>query len=68
MSQIYGSNPAMSSNCGTLRAMGELLGYARVSTTEQELRLRTPALTAAGRSQVGFDTASGYAASDSFST
>lgn len=42
--------------------MGELFGYARVSTTEQQLRLRTPALTAAGRSQVGFDTASGYAA------
>jgi DNA invertase Pin-like site-specific DNA recombinase len=39
--------------------MGHLLGYARVSTTEQNAHLQTDALTSAGCVKVWTDTASG---------
>ena len=39
--------------------MGDLLGYARVSTLEQNARLQTDALQAAGCYKVFIDTASG---------
>jgi len=39
--------------------MGHLLGYARVSTTDQQPHLQVDALTAAGCSRVFTETASG---------
>jgi DNA invertase Pin-like site-specific DNA recombinase len=39
--------------------MGHLLGYARVSTTDQQLHLQVDALTAAGCYRVFTETASG---------
>lgn len=43
----------------TLRCMGELLGYARVSTTDQDASLQLDALHAAGCYRVWVDTMSG---------
>ncbi|MGL5829301.1 MAG: recombinase family protein [Angustibacter sp.] len=39
--------------------MGHLLGYARVSTPEQDIRLQQDALTAAGCARIWCETASG---------
>ena len=43
----------------TVNAMGHLLGYARVSTTDQDAALQIDALTAAGCYRVFVDTISG---------
>ena len=43
----------------TLKSMGHLLGYARVSTTDQDATLQVDALTAAGCYRVFVDTISG---------
>ncbi len=43
----------------TLKGMGHLLGYARVSTTDQDAALQVDALTAAGCYRVFVDTISG---------
>jgi DNA invertase Pin-like site-specific DNA recombinase len=42
-----------------LPRMGHLLGYARVSTTDQQPQLQVDALTAAGCYRVFTETASG---------
>jgi predicted site-specific integrase-resolvase len=43
----------------TVIGMGQLLGYARVSTTDQQPHLQVDALTAAGCYRVFTETASG---------
>lgn len=43
----------------TFRAMGQLLGYARASTSDQDVQLRPDALTKAGRYRIFTDAASG---------
>ena len=45
--------------CGTVRVMAHLLGYARVSTTEQNPDLQFDELTGAGCWRVWTDRASG---------
>ncbi|AHD24054.1 recombinase (plasmid) [Rhodococcus pyridinivorans SB3094] len=50
-------------SCGTLIAVNELLGYARVSTLEQNPDAQVDALSAAGRSRVWIDKASGASTS-----
>jgi DNA invertase Pin-like site-specific DNA recombinase len=52
-------SPALSRGCGTPPRMGHLLGYARVSTTDQHLHVQVDALTAAGCYRVFTETASG---------
>lgn len=46
-------------SCDTLDPVGELLGYARVSTTDQSADAQSEALSAAGCSRVWTETASG---------
>lgn len=46
-------------SCGTLRAVGELLGYARVSSADQNPQLQQDALSVAGCMRVWTDVASG---------
>ena len=52
-------NPALSQGSATLRRMGHLLGYARVSTTAQQPQLQVHALERAGCYRVFTETASG---------
>jgi DNA invertase Pin-like site-specific DNA recombinase len=59
VSEINVAQPALSEGCETVRGMGHLLGYARVSTTDQYPQLQVDALTAAGCYRVFTETASG---------
>ena len=59
MSEINVAQPALSQGSATLPHMGHLLGYARVSTTDQHPQLQVDALQAAGCYRVFTETASG---------
>ena len=59
VSEINVAEPALSQGSATLPQMGHLLGYARVSTTDQHPQLQVDALTAAGCYRVFTETASG---------
>jgi DNA invertase Pin-like site-specific DNA recombinase len=59
VSEINVAPPVMSHGSATLLGMGHLLGYARVSTTDQHPDLQVDALTQAGCYRVFTDTASG---------
>jgi hypothetical protein len=48
MSEINVAQPPVSEGSATLHRMGHLLGYARVSTTDQQAHLQVDAVTAAG--------------------
>ena len=52
-------NSDHSTSIDTFRAMGHLLGYARVSTGEQDAQLQLDALTKVGCYRIFTDTASG---------
>jgi DNA invertase Pin-like site-specific DNA recombinase len=53
------AQPPLSQGSATVIGMGHLLGYARVSTTDQQPHLQVDALTAAGCYRVFTETASG---------
>jgi DNA invertase Pin-like site-specific DNA recombinase len=59
VSEINVAQPPLSEGCETVSGMGHLLGYARVSTTDQQPQLQVDALTAAGCYRVFTETASG---------
>jgi len=59
VSEINVPEPPVSEGCETVSGMGHLLGYARVSTTDQQPQLQVDALTAAGCYRVFVETASG---------
>jgi len=59
VSTINVAQPALSQGSATVIGMGHLLGYARVSTTDQQPHLQVDALTAAGCYRVSTETASG---------
>ena len=59
MSEINVAQQPVSEGCETVSGMGHLLGYARVSTTDQQPQLQVDALTAAGCYRVFTETASG---------
>jgi DNA invertase Pin-like site-specific DNA recombinase len=59
VSEINVAQPPLSQGYATVTGMGHLLGYARVSTTDQHPQLQVDALTAAGCYRVFTETASG---------
>ena len=59
MSEIKVAQPALSQGSATVSGMGHLLGYARVSTTDQKPQLQVDALQRAGCYRVFTETASG---------
>jgi DNA invertase Pin-like site-specific DNA recombinase len=59
VSEINVAQPALSQGSTTLPHMGHLLGYARVSTTDQQPQLQVDALQRAGCYRVFTETASG---------
>jgi DNA invertase Pin-like site-specific DNA recombinase len=59
VSEINVAQPPLSQGSATLPRMGHLLGYARVSTTDQHPQLQVDALKAAGCYRVFTETASG---------
>jgi hypothetical protein len=61
VSAINVAQPAMSQGCATVIGMGHLLGYARVSTTDQQPHLQVDALDRAGCYRIFTETGSGAA-------
>jgi hypothetical protein len=59
VSEINVAQPALSQGSATVSGMGHLLGYARVSTTDQHPQLQVDALQRAGCYRVFTETASG---------
>jgi DNA invertase Pin-like site-specific DNA recombinase len=59
VSEINVAQPPVSDGCETVSGMGHLLGYARVSTTDQQPQLQVDALEKAGCYRVFTETASG---------
>jgi hypothetical protein len=59
VSEINVAQPALSQGSATVKAWGHLLGYARVSTTDQQPHLQVDALERAGCYPVFIETASG---------
>jgi predicted site-specific integrase-resolvase len=59
VSEINVAQSPLSEGYETVSGMGDLLGYARVSTTDQQSQLQVDALTAAGCYRVFTETASG---------
>ena len=59
MSEINVAQPTLSEGCGTVSGMGHLLGYARVSTSDQHPQLQVDALQRAGCYRVFTETATG---------
>jgi DNA invertase Pin-like site-specific DNA recombinase len=59
VSEINVAEPTLSQGSATVSGMGHLLGYARVSTTDQQPQLQVDALQRAGCYRVFTETASG---------
>jgi DNA invertase Pin-like site-specific DNA recombinase len=59
VSEIKVAQPPVSEGCETVSGMAHLLGYARVSTTDQQPQLQVDALEQAGCYRVFVETASG---------
>jgi DNA invertase Pin-like site-specific DNA recombinase len=59
VSEINVAQPPLSQGSATVIGMGQLLGYARVSTTDQQPHLQVDALEHAGCYRVFTETASG---------
>jgi DNA invertase Pin-like site-specific DNA recombinase len=59
VSEICVAQPPVSEGCETVPVWGHLLGYARVSTTDQHPQLQVDALERAGCYRVFTETASG---------
>jgi predicted site-specific integrase-resolvase len=59
VSEINVAQPALSQGSATVSSMGHLLGYARVSTTDQQPQLQVDTLERAGCYRVFTETASG---------
>jgi DNA invertase Pin-like site-specific DNA recombinase len=59
VSEINVAQPLLSEGCETVSGMGHLLGYARVSTTDQQPHLQVDALERAGCYRVFTETACG---------
>jgi hypothetical protein len=57
--EINVAQPSVSDGCETVSGMGHLLGYARVSTADQQAHLQVDALQRAGCYRVFTETASG---------